>query len=294
MVLIPLARGGVHLGVERVALGVALSVVALCAWERSIPRAVVPFLACLAWIFLTTIPLPPTLHRVSPAAVTVFDIALRPLALYPAARPLSRSPERRCWRLPVQSPALPPSCLPGSGASACAPPMSRCGAFAVAGLVVGVATCLCSLVRLTSFFSSTAPFANPNHLAAFLVLTCWCSLALALRATGPFRLVWISAFALSTVLCFATLSRGGLASYVFGGVLFISLWAWRARRAPGRAPPVVAVAGVVGATTLTAGVITAVPILEQSPKPSLALRRCEVRRLAGGTAGTEGLPCHSE
>ncbi len=203
-------------------------------------------LALLAALLLTALqllPLPAALHGVSPAARSLFEEALGPLGLYPAARPLSLDPAETGLALANAAGGLAAFMMAWRLGTA----HRRRGLLVVAlgasGLAVALLVLGRALVGYGPLLVPNAPFVNPNHLAGFLGLTSFVLLGLALSARGQARLLWLMAFTLTGAGVFLSLSRGGIATFLGGAVLFGALAAWQrqpeaaAEPGPDGAPP---------------------------------------------------------
>src|SRR5262249_34332975 len=177
-----------------------------------------------AVIALQLIPVPPSLIRVlSPSTADTLEVALKPLALYPAARPLSLDPAASAHALGL---ALACSCL------VLAVPLlarsRRVGAsivsgIAIAGLLVAAIGLSHAVATAASGLEAKIPFINPNHLAGFLNLAAWPALGLGLQATGNRRAAWLVCFAISASGVFLSLSRGGIGAFFVGLLIFTVL-----------------------------------------------------------------------
>ena len=276
IVLAPALLGGA-LAAAEVAVcalaGLALAFAALDASAHGV-RLVVPALAAfplLGALFcaLQLVPLPPSLLGwVSPEAARLRDFALVPLGLS-ANRPVSLDP-------PATFGALA-AALAGAGLIVAACRIARAKSarrrlFAAVALVGG-ATALVGLLHLalgaTSLFGLysfrfahpplVTPFANANHLAAYLILAGLLSTGLAVRAEGKERGLYIAATALCGAAVLLSLSVAGIAIYLAAEAGLLALLALRRRSGglSGRrfAALVAALAGIAVALELAAGSI---------------------------------------
>lgn len=228
---LPLSRGGVDLWAEAGAAALALLVLALAtAREAALPRIALVLLAVVAVCALQLVPLPAALHRISPGALRIFDVALAPLGLYPAARPLSLDPVATAREL-----AKAIACTAAFAAAWTYADRRRrrerlLVGLALSGVAAAVLVLGAALVGLGPLLVPRFPFVNPNHLAGFLNLTAFVALGLALRSHGQARALWLMGFAAAGAVSFLSLSRGGIAAFLLGAALFVAVHA-RARRA---------------------------------------------------------------
>jgi hypothetical protein len=227
---LPLARGGVDPWAEAGGLALALLGLALAtAREAAVPRTALVLLAVLGVAALQLVPLPPAVHRVSPGALRVFDVALAPLGLYPAARPLSLDPAASAREL-----AKAIACTAAFAAAWTYADLRRrrdrvLHGLASSGILVAVVVLVAALLGLGALLAPRFPFVNPNHLAGFLNLTSFVALGLALRSHGQARALWLMGFAAAGAVSFLSLSRGGIAAFLLGAVIFVAVWV-RSRR----------------------------------------------------------------
>ncbi|PTL76366.1 O-antigen ligase family protein [Vitiosangium sp. GDMCC 1.1324] len=241
LVLLPLALGGAPLWVHGplvVLGGLAFVLACVGAWRQRrslhLPLLALPLGAGALLCLLQLIPLPPGLLDVlSPEAAGLRDFALVPLGL-DGARPLSLDPPAT-WRELARYlayllifVAAVQVCRSGRARHRLLSTLAFSGA-AVA--VVGLLHALLGLDRLFGVISFVharppllTPFGNPNHLAAFLGLSATVSLGLALSSGSRTRAV---PFVVATVLGGAgvllSLSRGGIAFFIFGQLAFALL-----------------------------------------------------------------------
>jgi Flp pilus assembly protein TadD len=223
VVVLPLARGGVDWPAETGAALLACLAAMLAAGVGpvSIPAVVLALGAVLVATALQLLPVPAALHRaVSPGAASVFETALAPLALYPAARPFSLDPPVTGRALAVGAASL----LSALAAARLADSRRRrdrlLATVALSGLAVSAVGLLAALAGRAPLLEPRLTFVNPNHLAGFLNLTSFVSLGFALRSRGRTRLLWLIAFAVAASGVFLSLSRGGIAAFFVGAAVF--------------------------------------------------------------------------
>ena len=248
VILAPLYRGGVDwpFDVACAVVAGAAFLIATSSHMRDPPDGRSP--SNLSWaelalavvtlvIALQLLPLPAALLRfLSPGAHDVFERALQPIGLYPAARPISLDPgstarelcKAAAWSLAFAASALLTRVRRGSQALLVA--------VAGAGAAAGALALGASLLGRGALTESRAVFVNPNHLAGLLGLGAWPALGFALRSRGATRLAWLVAFALSTLEIFLTLSRGGIGGLCVGAVVFAVLMVRRGAPNPHRRP----------------------------------------------------------
>ncbi len=232
---------------------------------------------------LQLVPLPPALLGVlSPEAAALREHALVPLGL-DGMRPVSLDPTAT-WRELAKHVALLLAFL--AAVQVCRSGRSRrrllaTVAFTGAGVAgVGLAHQLLGLARLFGLWAFAhaqpplvTPFGNPNHLAGFLGLAATVAVGLALTSERRSRLaVYAGAALLSGAGVLLSLSRAGIAFFVFGQLALAGgeLWRRRVQRArgpsagPGRGVAVLlglcavlAVGGYVGAEKLGAELASA-------------------------------------
>src|SRR5262249_38270360 len=149
---------------------------------------------------LQLVPLPHiVIQKLSPAAARILKVAIQPLGLYPARRPLSLDPASTAREL---AKGLTCICV---GLTATFAARRRRGRDAlVAALPIwGTAVLslgLChALATGATLFEPKLPFINPNHLAGILNLAAWPALGLAMQARGNQRALWIVCFTLTSV-----------------------------------------------------------------------------------------------
>jgi tetratricopeptide (TPR) repeat protein len=248
LVLLPLALGSAPTWVHWPLVGLAgLAFVLACVGARRqrrllhLPLLALPLGAGALLCLLQLIPLPPGLLAVlSPEAAGLRDFVLVPLGL-DGPRPLSMDPPAT-WRELARHlaylltfVAAVQVCRSGGARRRLLSTLAFTGA-AVAG--VGLLHALLGLDRLLGVIAFVharpplvTPFGNPNHLAAFLSLSATVSLGLALSSGSRTR---AAPYAVATVLggtgVLLSLSRGGIAFFVFG-MLALALLLLLARRA---------------------------------------------------------------
>jgi tetratricopeptide (TPR) repeat protein/O-antigen ligase len=235
VILLPLARGGVDATTEEIALAIAFAATLLATWSFSrLPRAAVALALVVAVIALQLVPFPPSLHALSPATRSVFELSLAPLGRYPAARPFTLDVPATARELGKASACLL-SFVAASTFSATRRRKSRLlVAIAASAGVISLAVLTGALVGLGPFLAPTFPFVNRNHLAGFLNLTSFAALGRALRQRGPTRPLWAIVFTGSATVLFASTSRAGVAAFVLGLTIFIARFAWAHRTSTGR------------------------------------------------------------
>jgi len=239
----PLAIGGVHyetLGILAVgALVMDILVVRKVgrAWGLHVDPLMLVFACTALWGFLTVIPLPSDLLRlISPGAHAVWEGAIRPLGAAELQSWMSISldpPETAVQILKIFI------CL-SVYASVVHFRKKRGRSFiacltAVSGSAIAIVMLfhqLSGLSRIFGFykplFSSVvpvfAPFVNPNHLAGALNLTIPVTVGLGLEEDRTSRrLVWLALAGLMSAAMFLTLSRGGIAAFIAGQIIFAGL-----------------------------------------------------------------------
>ncbi|QSQ28361.1 O-antigen ligase family protein [Pyxidicoccus parkwayensis] len=255
VVLGPVAMGGAARWVlwPLVALSGVAAVLAAVAARRQgqslrFPLLAVPLAVGAVLCAVQLVPLPAGLLNVlSPESAALREFALVPMGL-DGARPVSMDPPAT-WRELAKHVAYLLAFL--ATVQVCRARRSRerllsVLAFTGAALVVvGLGHALLgvqSLFGVLPFVDArpplVTPFGNPNHLAGFLGLSSTVALGLALTTRPrsralPYALA-AGAGGLGVVL---TLSRGGIAFYVFGQVLLSVLLLRRRRESAGRATP---------------------------------------------------------
>jgi tetratricopeptide (TPR) repeat protein len=287
VVLLPLALGSAPTWVLWPLGGLSgLAFVLACVGARRQRQSLhVPLLAILLGAgallcLLQLLPLPPGLLAVlQPEAAGLRDFALVPLGLE-GPRPLSLEPPAT-WRELARHLAYLLTFV--AAVQVCRSGIARhrlLTTLAVTGAGVATLGLLHALLGLTSLFGFHAftfarpplltPFGNPNHLAAFLSLTSTVSLGLALSrgTTRARKALFVGTAVLSGAGVLLSLSRGGIAFFVFGQLAF-ALLLLRSRREggartwlPGGAVllcllGVLAVGGYVAAERITAELATA-------------------------------------
>jgi tetratricopeptide (TPR) repeat protein len=241
LVLLPLALGGAASWVHWPLAALAgLALVLACVGARRQRQSVrVPLLALPLGVgallcLLQLVPLPPGLLAVlSPEAAGLRDFVLVPLGL-DGSRPLSMDPPAT-WRELAKHLAYLLTFV--AAVQVCRSGRARRRllttlAFTGAGVAsLGLLHALLGLTRLLGLLDFVharppllTPFGNPNHLAAFLTLAATVALGLALSSGNRAR---AAPFVVATVLSGAgvllSLSRGGIAFFVFGQLAFALL-----------------------------------------------------------------------
>ncbi|HEX8435819.1 O-antigen ligase family protein [Archangium sp.] len=248
LVLVPLALGGASSWVHWPLVALAgLALVLACVGARRqrqslcVPLLALPLGAGALLCLLQLVPLPPgLLALLSPEAAELRDFILVPLGL-DGARPLSMDPPAT-WRELAKHLAYLLTFV--AAVQVCRSGRARRRllatlAFTGAGVAtVGLVHALLGLTRLLGLIAFVharppllTPFGNPNHLAAFLALSATVALGLALSSGNRAR---AAPFVVATVLSGAgvllSLSRGGIAFFVFG-LLALALLLLLQRRA---------------------------------------------------------------
>ncbi|WP_375770758.1 O-antigen ligase family protein [Archangium gephyra] len=241
LVLLPLALGSaptwVH-GPLVVLAGLAFVLACVGAWRQQrslhLPLLALPLGAGALLCLLQLVPLPPGLLAVlSPEAAGLRDVVLVPLGL-DGPRPLSMDPPAT-WRELARHLAYLLTFV--AAVQVCRSGRARrrlLTTLAFTGAGVAVLGLLHALLGLDTLFGVLAfvharpplvtPFGNPNHLAAFLGLSATVSLGLALSSEGRTRAVpYVLATVLSGMGVVLSLSRGGIAFFVFGMLAFALL-----------------------------------------------------------------------
>ncbi|WP_163990500.1 O-antigen ligase family protein [Pyxidicoccus caerfyrddinensis] len=256
VVLGPVALGGAARWVlwPLVALSGAAAVLAAVGARRQgqslrFPLLAVPLAAGAVLCAVQLLPLPAAvLDVLSPEAAALRDFALAPMGL-DGARPVSLDPPAT-WRELAKHVAYLLCFLAAVQVCRARPSRERLlavlaftgAALVVVGLghaLLGVQSLFGVLPWVDARPTLVTPFGNPNHLAGFLGLASTVALGLALTTRPrsralPYALA-AGAGGLGVVL---TLSRGGIAFFVFGQALLAVLLLRRRRETTGRAPPV--------------------------------------------------------
>ncbi len=241
LVLLPLALGSaptwVH-GPLVVLAGLAFVLACVGAWRQQrslhLPLLALPLGAGALLCLLQLVPLPPGLLAVlSPEAAGLRDFVLVPLGL-DGPRPLSMDPPAT-WRELARHlayllifVAAVQVCRSGRARRRLLTTLAFTGAgVAVLGLLhalLGFDTLFGVIRFLHARPPLLTPFGNPNHLAVFLGLSATVSLGLALSSGGRTRAVpYVLATVLSGMGVVLSLSRGGIAFFVFGMLAFALL-----------------------------------------------------------------------
>jgi tetratricopeptide (TPR) repeat protein len=251
IVLCPMALGGAPawLVLPLAALSsLALALVLLGARvERGMPvtvAALVP-LATAALCLVQLVPLPAGLLEVaSPFNATLRDFSLMPLG-FTSNRPITVDPPAT-WRELAKALSYAFLAIAAARVSASRRARRRLGAnVALTGVVlvaIGFVHWLVHAEQLFGLHTFTfvpgvmTPFANVNHLAAFLTLSTLVALGLGLsqRERGP-QIAWVAAAFVCAVGAFESNSRGGAAFLIVGTALF-ALLEWRRRVAQNEQP----------------------------------------------------------
>ncbi|HYO71571.1 MAG TPA: O-antigen ligase family protein [Archangium sp.] len=224
--------------------GLAFVLACVGAWRQQrslhLPLLALPLGAGALLCLLQLVPLPPGLLAVlSPEAAGLRDFVLVPLGL-DGPRPLSMDPPAT-WRELARHVAYLLTFV--AAVQVCRSGRARrrlLSTLAFTGAAISVVGLLHALLGLDTLFGVLAfvharpplvtPFGNPNHLAAFLGLSATVSLGLALSSGGRTRAVpYVLASVLAGTGVLLSLSRGGIAFFVFGMLAFALLWArtWR-------------------------------------------------------------------
>jgi len=184
-----------------------------------------------ALIALQLIPLPSSLLRIlSPSTAEMLEGTLKPIGLYPSARPLSLDPAATAREL---GKSLACACVILAATSIASSQRGRTrivSGLAIAGLLVSVLGLCDAFVHAGTGLETKLPFGNPNHLAGFLNLTAWPALGLGLESKGNRRVAWMVCFAITGSGVFLSLSRGGIGAFVAGFCIFALLHLFYARR----------------------------------------------------------------
>ncbi|MGC3999836.1 MAG: O-antigen ligase family protein [Anaeromyxobacter sp.] len=222
-------------GRPRLLLETALAVVLLgcavaaMAARRGAPIQLLPLLALPLVSALQLIPLPPSwIALLSPSTDQLFRSSLAPLGAYPAARALSLEPAAT-----GRGVMLGVAFVAAFWAAASFANTGRRRRLILSGLASGAALVVATmlfgaLLGWTQLLAPTFPLVNANHVAGFLGLTAFAALGMALESREH-RGAWLVVFAASTAAVLLSLSRGGIAAFMAGVVVF-----WMARRAAAR------------------------------------------------------------
>lgn len=263
---LPLLRGAASPEVE-VAAATAILLVALLLLpgREGMARLELVLGVVLAWTALQLLPLPPALHAVSPRTAELFTRVLAPLGLYPGPRPLSLNPAATGRALLLGCAlALAYGAAWGLGTTR-GRRRALYVAIGVSGLLVALVPLVMALFGLGPLLAPAVPFVNPNHLAGSLCLSSFVLLGLALRAHGQERLLWLMAFGVTGLMVFLSLSRGGIAAFLGGAVVFAGL-SWRRRRPQDEAGPPVrwVLSWSLGAVLVAAAYLALGPLLAET------------------------------
>ncbi|WPB75636.1 O-antigen ligase family protein [Archangium violaceum] len=247
LVGLPLSLGSAPLWVHGplvVLAGLACVLACVGAWRQRrslhLPVLALPLGAGALLCALQLVPLPPGLLAVlSPEAAGLRDFVLVPLGL-DGPRPLSMDPPAT-WRELARHLAYLLTFV--AAVQVCRSGRARrrlLSTLAFTGAAIAVLGLVHALLGLDTLFGVIAfvharpplvtPFGNPNHLAAFLGLSATVSLGLALSSEGRTRAVpYVLASLLGGTGVLLSLSRGGIAFFVFGVLAFALLLArtWR-------------------------------------------------------------------
>jgi len=182
------------------------------------PKAIPWLVAGLGLVVLVVglqlVPLPPAaLLALAPRSAEVQRDALAPLGLFPAWRPISLDPGATAlemarlasWLVVAAAAAL----LAGSREQR----EQLLMAMGLAGGAVAAIGYGAAVAGVGSLTESRVVFINPNHLASFMLLTCWIALGFGLRETGPKRVAWLAGFVVIASQVFLSLSRAGIAAF---------------------------------------------------------------------------------
>lgn len=178
---------------------------------------VLGLLAATIWVGLELLPLPPTLLALlSPLAADIPKDALASLGLAHSWRPLTLDPGATALELAKLATWMMAAAAAAQLAGSRERRERLLGWIALSGVAVAVACYGAALAGLGRLTESQATFINPNHLASFMLLTCWISLGFGLRSRGALRMAWIGAFVLGASQVFLSLSRAGIAAFFVG------------------------------------------------------------------------------
>lgn len=280
--LAPFSRGGVDLWVEGTATGLALvALVASSASQTKIPASAIALIGVVGVSVLQLVPLPPVFHRLSPAALRVFEVSLAPLGLYPALRPLSLDPASSAREL-----AKAIGCTAAFvGAWRYSGTRRRRDrvllALALSSVSASVLVFGSALLGIGSLLAPRFPFVNPNHLAGFLNLTSFVALGLASRTRGQARALWGMAFVSGAAVVFLSLSRAGIGAFFVGSAVFVAVHLGRYRSAEAIHPVrQAAIAGIVATAVGAAAFLALDPILAELRTLGESRNDVKVRLLA--------------
>lgn len=224
VVALPLAHGGVEVWAQGATT--ATTLLALVLLPGDLPALTVASAALagvLALLVAQLVPVPALVHRLSPGATRIFEASLAPLGLYPAARPLSLDPAETARELA--------KAIAGFAAFVVACSLSNTRrrrqkvlvALALSGIAAASTVLAFALIGAGPLVAPNYPFVNRNHLASLLNLSAFVALALAVRARGQARVLWLFGFAATSTVSVLTLSRGGLIALLVGAAIFLAL-----------------------------------------------------------------------
>jgi tetratricopeptide (TPR) repeat protein len=243
----PVALGSVHLWAVAVCTGLALALLGLVLHRRFVFDALsmrvgwtgAAFVALTAWTALQLVPLPPSLlSTLSPKAHEILEFTVGPFGLYgeTAWRPLSLDPPATAQEL-LRLVGLTAAYLAATnGFYGRGEATHVYRAIALVGgllVVIGVAQKLAGVRDILGLYQSTAAasqfftstFVNPNHLAAMLGLAAPLAFGLCLseERTPAARVLFGAAGLLAATGVFLSLSRAGIAAFLFGQVVLLAL-----------------------------------------------------------------------
>ncbi len=240
LVFTPLALGGAlrWVSVPLTALSLAACAFALRGAARQRQPFALPLLAAVPGLgallcLLQLVPLPPPLLKLlSAPAAELRDFALVPLGLT-GWRPISMDPSGT-WLELAKHLAYFGLMLAAVQVARSRSARRRLFVYAAgtsaAVAFVGLLHELAGAEKLLGLYAfSTRPtvlstFGNPNHLAGYCGLGATLALGLVLSERTPaLRLAWAGAYGLSGLTVFFSLSRGGMAFFVGGQLLFVAL-----------------------------------------------------------------------
>lgn len=263
----PLCRGAVEPWAELCAVLLALLALLLATVGGAmLPRSALVLFGILGVCMLQLVPLPAIVHSVAPGALRVFEVSLSPLGLYPSTRPLSLDPSASTEEL--------------AKAVACTAAFTAAWGFAndrrrrerlllalaLAGVGVAAVALGAALIGAGPLLAPRFPFVNPNHLAGLLNLSAFVALGLALRAHAEGgRVLYLIAFAAVGALSLLSLSRAGIAAFLFGAALFVAIWVRSHGREQRSASPTrhLLLGGAIAAAVGTAAYLAVDPVIAE-------------------------------